>query len=170
LESCARRGYVETLCGRRRAIVGVRGARGRSQLNFPERAAINAVVQGSAADLMKLATLAVWRRLRRDGWFAAAAEPAFRSALSLDFGSTPLFAAAFGASEERAVADAGGGAAAGGSRARLLLQIHDELLFETRRADADELARVVVEEMTLGQPLRAPLQVDAAIGANWGEI
>ncbi|MBQ4203692.1 MAG: hypothetical protein II655_08330, partial [Thermoguttaceae bacterium] len=52
LEDCARRGYVETILGRRRALVGVRGARGRKTLNFPERAAINAVVQGSAADVM----------------------------------------------------------------------------------------------------------------------
>ena len=67
LEDCAKRGYVETLLGRRRALEGVRGARGRKTLNFPERAAINAVVQGSAADVMKLAMLSVWRRLRREG-------------------------------------------------------------------------------------------------------
>jgi DNA polymerase-1 len=55
-------------------------------------------------------------------------------------------------------------------RARLLLQIHDELLFETRRADADALAKIVVEEMRLGDPLTVPLQIDAEIGANWGEL
>jgi DNA polymerase-1 len=52
----------------------------------------------------------------------------------------------------------------------LLLQIHDELLFETRREDADELAKIVVEEMTLGDPLAVPLKIDAEIGANWGEV
>ncbi|MBQ2791032.1 MAG: hypothetical protein IJE97_15455, partial [Thermoguttaceae bacterium] len=65
LDDCARRGFVQTLLGRRRALSGVRGARGRKTLNFPERAAINAVVQGTAADLMKLAMLAVWRRLKK---------------------------------------------------------------------------------------------------------
>ncbi|MBQ2850847.1 MAG: hypothetical protein IJE77_10235, partial [Thermoguttaceae bacterium] len=55
-------------------------------------------------------------------------------------------------------------------RARLLLQIHDELLFETRRADADALAKIVVEEMRLGDPLTVPLQIDAEIGANWGDL
>ena len=59
LDDCARRGFVQTLLGRRRALSGVRGARGRKTLNFPERAAINAVVQGTAADLMKLAMIRV---------------------------------------------------------------------------------------------------------------
>ena len=55
-------------------------------------------------------------------------------------------------------------------RARLLLQIHDELLFETRRKDADALAKIVVEEMRLGEPLTVPLKIDAEVGSNWGEL
>lgn len=200
LDSCAKRGYVETLLGRRRALTGVRGARGRQTLNFPERAAINTVVQGSAADIMKLAMLAVWRRLKREGWVesrwsvgaapgqetpAATEQPSLFNAptpaAATDdfplFSAAPLFnpaeyagapastAASSPASEVTTV-----NPAVKSDRARLLLQIHDELLFETRREDADVLAKIVEEEMTLHNPLRAPLKVDPEIGANWGEL
>lgn len=207
LDDCARRGFVQTLLGRRRALSGVRGARGRKTLNFPERAAINAVVQGTAADLMKLAMLAVWRRLKREGWIASrwsaafvdapgftkftqAAEtsqiaPTAQAAKSPKSAAPSLFDGLddFVAEQTALNADVAATSAAVSSlnaasivnvgtpeRARLLLQIHDELLFETRRADADALAKIVVEEMRLGDPLTVPLQIDAEIGANWGEL
>ena len=181
LDDCAKRGYVETLLGRRRTLTGVRGARGRQTLNFPERAAINTVVQGSAADIMKLAMLAVWRRLKRDGWLSsrwsiaspdpptveAAPPPPPRS-------STPLFDLMEYAPPAPPIASTIQTAPTSGEqprdRARLLLQIHDELLFETRREDADELAAIVVKEMALNNPLSVPLKVDPEIGANWGEL
>ena len=87
---------------------------------------------------------------------------------------TPLFYPEEYAPEEPspAATTPTGGASDGRSRdrARLLLQIHDELLFETRREDADELAAIVVKEMTLNNPLAVPLKVDPEIGANWGEL
>ena len=204
LDDCARRGFVQTLLGRRRALSGVRGARGRKTLNFPERAAINAVVQGTAADLMKLAMLAVWRRLKKEGWIASRWSEAFvdapgftkftqtagtartastaptpqtaapslfdglddfvaeQTALNADVDATSVSDSPLNAAPTAAVGTP--------ERARLLLQIHDELLFETRRADADALAKIVVEEMRLGDPLTVPLQIDAEIGANWGEL
>ncbi|MBQ9799411.1 MAG: hypothetical protein IJO40_05660, partial [Thermoguttaceae bacterium] len=162
LDDCARRGFVQTLLGRRRALSGVRGARGRKTLNFPERAAINAVVQGTAADLMKLAMLAVWRRLKKEGWIASRWSETFVDApgftkFTQTSGTAPI------AGTVRTASTAAVGTP---ERARLLLQIHDELLFETRRADADALAKIVVEEMRLGDPLTVPLQIDAEIGAN----
>ncbi len=203
LDDCARRGFVQTLLGRRRALSGVRGARGRKTLNFPERAAINAVVQGTAADLMKLAMLAVWRRLKKEGWIAsrwsaafvdapgftkftqtagtvrtASTAPTAQAAKSPKSAAPSLFDGLddFVAEQTALNADvsplnAASTAAVGTpERARLLLQIHDELLFETRRDDADALAKIVVEEMRLGDPLTVPLQIDAEIGANWGEL
>ncbi len=178
LEECARKGYVQTAFGRRRAIVGVRGPRGRQTLNFPERAAINAVVQGTAADIMKLAMVNVWRRLAREGWIASrwsrsgrAPEPVLAQD-SVDAAPASLFA--FAAPTPSPGPEAKSPRAtsrpATNERARLLLQIHDELLFETRREDADELVRLVVEEMTLGNPLTVPLKIDAEIGDNWGEV
>ena len=180
LEDCAKRGYVETLLGRRRTLEGVRGARGRKTLNFPERAAINAVVQGSAADVMKLAMLSVWRRLRREGWIVShwtpnAPAPTPRANVSgAPSTTTPLFNPAeylpLEAAASRQDQREETSTPLGQERARLLLQIHDELLFETRREDADELAKIVVEEMKLNNPLNAPLQIDAEIGANWGDL
>ena len=66
LVDCAKNGYVKTILGRRRAIRGVRVGAGR-QRSLPERTAINTVIQGSAADLIKLAMINIHRRLRSTG-------------------------------------------------------------------------------------------------------
>ncbi|MBQ9873182.1 MAG: DNA polymerase I [Thermoguttaceae bacterium] len=159
LDDCAKTGRVVTALGRRRALVGVRGARGRKTLNFPERAAINAVIQGTAADMMKLAMINVWRRLKREGWIASQWAIPESVPAPTDFADAPLFAALAQTPEEKKP-----------ERARLLLQIHDELLFETRRDDAERLAAIVAEEMKLGDPLSVPLKIDSEIGSNWGEL
>ncbi len=115
------RGYVTTVLGRRRYLPEL-GARDPAVRQFAERAATNTPIQGSAADLIKLAMLEVRRRL----------------------------------------ATAGGGA-------RLLLQVHDELLLEV---PADRLAAVesaVRDAMERVFPLRVPLEVDVRHGANWSE-
>lgn len=131
LESCRCRGYVTTLLGRRRAVSGVRevpeGLREPKngqlrQLNLPERTAVNSVIQGSAADLIKLAMLAVHRRLQQE----------------------PL-------------------------DAKMILQIHDELLFEASSESIDPLAKLVEEEMTNVMTLDVPLKVDVKSGPNWAE-
>ncbi|MDO5552452.1 MAG: DNA polymerase I [Planctomycetia bacterium] len=125
LADCHRLGYVQTLFGRKRRIEGVRAVRSNQQLTMPERTAINTVIQGTAADLMKLAMVRVWQRLYHKEKVAP-------------------------------------------SQARLLLQIHDELVFETVADLAPVLSSWVVEEMELGQPLIVPLKVDCESGANWG--
>ncbi len=65
LEECPKTGYVSTILGRRRAIRGIRRVASR-QRNLPERTAINTVIQGSAADLIKLAMIDIHRRLRSE--------------------------------------------------------------------------------------------------------
>jgi DNA polymerase-1 len=131
LVECRQQGYVKTLFDRRRAIQGVRpvppGLRepktgALRMLNVPERTAVNAVIQGTAADLIKLAMIRIHRRLR----------------------------------EEQ-------------HPARMLLQIHDELLFETPPEAASGLAKLVREEMSTVAELDAPLKVDIKIGPNWAE-
>jgi DNA polymerase-1 len=121
LDECVHRGYVKTISGRRRSIVGVRQDRPR-QLNLAERTAINTIIQGSAADLIKRAMVAVQQRLRKEK-----------------------------------------------IEARMLLQIHDELVFEVTRNDRDALAEMVSEEMVLDQPLRVPLKIDVKAGENWAD-
>ena len=121
LAECRACGYVNTILGRRRAIDGVRDHPGR-QKNLAERTAVNTVIQGSAADLIKLAMIAIHRRLRRERL-----------------------------------------------RARMLLQIHDELIFEVPSDQVDYLASLVSEEMVGAQPLGVPLKVDVKVGPNWAD-
>jgi DNA polymerase-1 len=117
--------------GRRRQIEGVRdvppGFREPKngtlrQLNLPERTAVNTVIQGSAADLIKLAMLRIHRRF----------------------------------AEEK-------------PQAKLLLQIHDELVFETPPDQIDQLATQVVADMSQVMDLGVPLKVDVKYGDNWAE-
>ena len=130
LEDCRRNGYVTTILGRRRAVHGIRdlsqsnpssGGISR-QRNLPERIAINTVIQGSAADLIKQAMINVSRRMQRE----------------------PL-------------------------RSRMLLQIHDELVFEVPSDELTDLSTLVTEEMTSAGQLAVPLDVDIKVGVNWAE-
>ncbi|MEX2112047.1 MAG: DNA polymerase I [Pirellulales bacterium] len=121
LEECPKTGYVSTILGRRRAIRGIRQGAGR-QRNLPERTAINTVIQGSAADLIKLAMIHIHHRLRREK-FAA----------------------------------------------KMLLQIHDELVFEVPPDELDRLAHLVREEMSAVMSLSVPLKVDLKSGDNWAD-
>ncbi len=119
LAEVARTGFATTILGRRRAISGIRPER-KQQLNLSERTAINTVIQGSAADLIKQAMLRVHDRLAK----------------TLHPG-------------------------------RLLLQIHDELVFETPADEVTSLAALVRYEMTTAMSLRVPLAVDVSVGENW---
>lgn len=119
LEDCQRDGYVSTILGRRRAINGIKNTVGR-QRNLPERTAINTVIQGSAADIIKRAMINIYRRLENERWAA-----------------------------------------------KMLLQIHDELIFEAPAEEIDKLAELVVAEMSGVMPLSVPLKVDVKSGVNW---
>jgi len=119
VEEARRRGYVETLLGRRRYLPGLESAHG-GERSYTERAAINTPIQGSAADLMKLAMIRVHRALK---------------------GRIPS--------------------------ARLLLQVHDELLLECAAADAGAVSDVVRAEMEGCFPLRVPLVVSVGRGPSW---
>ena len=112
-------GYVSTLFGRIRRIPELR-ARSRQTRSLGERLAISTVVQGTAADIIKVAMVRC------------------RDAL-----------------------------AASGLDARLVLQIHDELLFEAPEDQAEEAARVVAGEMAGAFELEPPLAVESGIGPNW---
>jgi DNA polymerase I len=121
LEGAKRDGFVSTILGRRREI-GEIGAMDPKRLTFAERTAVNTVIQGSAADLIKVAMNRIWRRIRR---------------------------------EERP--------------SRLLLQIHDELIFETPLAAVADEQAWIVAELVGAMDLRVPLKVHVAHGKNWME-
>ena len=112
-------GYVTTLLGRRRAIPELQ-ARNAALRGAGERMAINMPIQGTAADIVKIAMIRVDERLRRDGF-----------------------------------------------QARLLLSVHDELLFEVANDEVDRLAAMVREVMEGALPLDVPLTVDIKVGGDW---
>jgi DNA polymerase-1 len=122
LETCRTRGYVDTILGRRRALTGIRPESTYRNRNQPEREAINMQIQGSAADLIKYAMLAIHRRLAREK-----------------------------------------------HEARLLLQIHDELVLEVPPKEREAVANLVREEMTqaLADRMDVTIDVDVAVGPNW---
>lgn len=121
LEDAKANGYVTTILGRRRYIGGVE-AKSPRNLNSAERMAVNTTIQGSAADLIKIAMLAIDRRHRETG-----------------------------------------------SRARMILQIHDELVFEMPAEMVEEEAEAVKAEMENALALSVPIVVKSASGADWLE-
>ena len=114
-------GYVETIMGRRRAMPDINSAV-LAQRNAAERMAINSVVQGSAADLIKVAMLNVYRRMLREN-----------------------------------------------RPSKLLLQVHDELVFETPQTAVEADSAIIREEMVNAMKLKVPLKVDIGWGKNWQE-
>ncbi|MHC4295172.1 MAG: DNA polymerase I, partial [Planctomycetota bacterium] len=114
-------GYVETIFGRRRRIAEI-DSRNYQRRAAAERLAINSVVQGSAAELIKKAMVNISARIGDE------ARPA-----------------------------------------RMLLQIHDELVFEVPTDAVETQREMIVEEMSGAIDLRVPLKVDTAVGANWME-
>ncbi len=121
IEQATRDGYVTSLLGRRRPVPEIRTS-SRQTRALGERLAVNFVMQGSNADIIKVAMLAIDRRLRDEG----------RSA-------------------------------------RLVLQVHDELLLEAPEAEVRAVREMVKEEMCGAYELDPPLAVDVGVGENWSE-
>jgi DNA polymerase-1 len=114
-------GFVETVYGRRLYLPDIRS--GNAQIRqYAERSAINAPMQGTAADIIKRAMIAV------DAWCAREDVPA-----------------------------------------RLIMQVHDELVLEVRSEAVELVSEAVKERMTSAAELRVPLRVDVGTGANWDE-
>jgi DNA polymerase-1 len=112
-------GFVETVLGRRLWLTDIK-AGGGPRRAAAERAAINAPMQGTAADLVKLAMIAVHRRIQREGLAT-----------------------------------------------RLLLQVHDELVFEVPEGEFERITTMLTEEMSGVAELSVPLVVDTGAGPNW---
>ncbi len=114
-------GYATSLLGRRRPVPELR-AMNRQTRGFGERVAVNFVMQGSNADIIKVAMVAIHDRLRAEG-----------------------------------------------RGARLVLQVHDELLLEVPETEVSKVREVVREEMVGAYPLDPPLAVDIGLGDDWAE-
>ena len=130
IEQAKRFGYVETILKRRRPIAGIE-SRNPAERALAERTAINSVVQGSAADLIKVAMVDLHARLSEH------------------------------ASHRR------GARAPELEGVKMLLQIHDELVFECPAASGEEVKALVVGRMERAMELRVPLVAEAGISPNW---
>jgi DNA polymerase-1 len=115
------RGYVTTLMGRRREVTELLSDDPRLR-SAAERVAVNTPIQGTAADLIKIAMIRVDRRLSADGY-----------------------------------------------RSRMLLQVHDELVFEVPPDEVDRLTAMVRAEMSGALAVDVPIVVDVGVGPSWAE-
>ncbi|MBI2487877.1 MAG: DNA polymerase I [Deltaproteobacteria bacterium] len=120
IQEAQKQGYAVSIIGRRRPIPELK-SKDRGTRGFGERTAINTPIQGSAADIIKIAMIRIHEKLKT------------------------------------------------GFKSRMILQVHDELLFEIHRSELDELSKVIREEMERAWNLRVPLRVDVGVGRNWAE-
>ena len=115
------RGYAETILGRRRYLRDINGANSVVR-GFAERNAINAPIQGSSADMIKIAMIGIHRELER---------------LKM--------------------------------QSKMILQVHDELVFDARLEELDDLKAIVKDKMVNALPLSVPVVVEMNTGSNWLE-
>lgn len=122
IEQVKQTGYSETLLGRRRPIADL-GSSNHTARRFAERIAVNSPIQGTAADLIKKAMVAVDASLRQSG-----------------------------------------------SKARMLLQVHDELVLEVPDSEVSAVSALLKDEMESAGTLRVPLVADIKAGPNWRDM
>ena len=118
---CRENGYVKTIMGRKRFIPDI-NSNNQTVVGFAERNAINAPIQGSAADMIKLAMINIHRRLT-----------------TMQTG------------------------------AKMILQVHDELLFDVPKDELDNIQSIIKHEMEIAMPLKVPVVAEAGNGNNWLE-
>ncbi len=121
VEEAKTKGYVTTLFGRRRPVPEIASSN-FMQRSFGERIAMNSPVQGTAADIMKIAMIRVDARLKKDN-----------------------------------------------SKAKIVLQVHDELLIETPANEAEYVKKILREEMEAAADISVPLEVSVSTGTDWYE-
>ena len=114
-------GYTKTYLGRKRVINELKSSNRNLRL-FGERAAMNMPLQGSSADIIKLAMINVYKKLKE-----------------------------------------------GGFRAKLIMQVHDELIIDCPKNEAEQVSKILKEEMEGAVRLSIPLSVDVGVGENWLE-
>ncbi|KAM9770177.1 DNA polymerase theta [Menidia menidia] len=146
VKNCTKDGYVQTLMGRRRYLAGISSTNAHAKAHA-ERQAVNTTVQGSAADIVKLATVNIQKRLRAT---YPAAPPSHRHART-------------GPGRRRA----------GAARLRggyFVLQLHDELIYETAEEDVIQVAQIVKREMESAVKLYVKLKAKVKVGSSWGNL
>ncbi len=115
-------GYVETIFGRKRYLQSELMSPNYQIREFARRAAINQPLQGTAADIIKMAMIKVQDELEKHNL-----------------------------------------------KTKMIIQVHDELVFETPKDEVEQIKSIVKECMELGQPFKVPLEIDINIGSSWKE-
>ena len=118
-ELAKEKGYITTILGRRRYLSGINSSNSVVR-GFAERNAINAPIQGSAADIIKIAMISIHKKLKEEKWSS-----------------------------------------------KMLLQVHDELVFDAYKKELNDLKTMVKEKMENAFQLKVPLIVDIGVGENW---
>lgn len=121
VEKAREKGYAETLLGRRRYVPNI-NARNRNERSAAERIAVNMPIQGTQADMIKIAMVRIHEKLHNQG-----------------------------------------------KAARMILQVHDELVLSVPHNEVDEVKALVVDEMVAALPLNVPIEVDVNVADNWLE-
>ena len=121
VENAKEKGYVSTMLGRRRPVPELKSSN-FMQRSFGERVAMNSPIQGSAADIIKIAMNRVYERIKQEGL-----------------------------------------------ESRLVLQVHDELLIETKKEEIETVSKILEEEMKGAAHLSVELEIDMHEGENWYE-
>ena len=114
-------GYAQTLLGRRRYLADI-NSRNASARNFAERNAVNMPIQGTSADMIKIAMIRIFNEFKRLGL-----------------------------------------------RSRMILQVHDELVFDCYKPEEQQVRTIVEEAMLNALPLAIPIEVGIDVGPNWLE-
>lgn len=121
IEEAREKGFVTTMFNRKRFVPEI-NSKNQTTRSLGERLAVNSPVQGSAADIIKIAMITIWNAVRDNHL-----------------------------------------------RARMILQVHDELVFELPESEVELVREIVKEKMSSAVTLRVPLRVDAGYGRNWAE-
>jgi DNA polymerase-1 len=119
IQKAREEGYVETIYGRKRFLPDI-NSRNAAVRSYNERNAINAPLQGSAADIIKVAMINIYKRLNAEGL-----------------------------------------------KSKMVLQVHDELIFDVTEQEVEQICNIVTQEMEKVAKLRIPLVAECGKGYNW---
>ncbi|XP_026215033.1 DNA polymerase theta isoform X2 [Anabas testudineus] len=146
VKNCVKNGYVQTLKGRRRYLPGITNTNTHIKAHA-ERQAVNTTVQGSAADIVKLATVNIQKRLQKTYPAAPLSHQHTHSVNNRCRAGTSHLRGAY-----------------------FVLQLHDELIYETTEEDLIQVAQIVKREMESAVKLYVKLKVKVKVGPSWGNL
>ncbi|XP_071359277.1 DNA polymerase theta isoform X3 [Trachinotus anak] len=146
VKNCIKSGYVQTLMGRRRYLPGITSTNTHIKAHA-ERQAVNTTVQGSAADIVKLATVNIQKQLQKTFPTAPLSHQHTHSASNQGRAGTSHLRGAY-----------------------FVLQLHDELIYETTEEDLIQVAQIVKREMESAVKLYVKLKAKVKVGPSWGNL